>query len=560
NLEVLKILQKHYHGKIKMIYIDPPYNTGKDFVYPDNFKEGLDTYLQWSKQVNEEGKKLSSNSESEGRYHSNWLNMMYPRLKLARNLLSLDGFIFISIDDHEQDSLKKVCNEVFGEANFVATVVVFSNPRGRQSTTHIAASHEYVHVYARNVVNASLSGEPLTPDQISEFNKVDSNGVAYREIGLRLRGGRATAAESPTLHYPIYVDPKTSEIFVEANADDSLVEVLPYFSNGEAGTWRWSAQKVAADVDQLTARMVRTSEGQRWDIFQKDYLSEKSRRKPKSLWSEKGVNYDRSKDDLRTLGMDKLFSYAKPVSLLKKIISLTTSPNSQDIILDFFSGSSTTAQAVMQLNAEDGGDRSHIQIQLPEPTHEKSEAYKSGFNNIAEISRERIRRAGDTILRDSAEKPAHRPRPLDVGFRTFKLADTNFAKWRAESDTDATKLEQHLLALRESADDNATPDDLLTEILIKQGHSLVEQIRDRKIDGLSFKAVVEVDDEADKEDTLVLAYLDEHTKPTLAQLRAAVDVKPAQFIILEDAFKGDDELKSNLAQICKTNGIELWTA
>ncbi|CAB1018215.1 site-specific DNA-methyltransferase [Corynebacterium diphtheriae] len=183
-----------------------------------------------------------------------------------------------------------------------------------------------------------------------------------------------------------------------------------------------------------------------------------------------------------------------------------------------------------------------------------------GFKTISEVSRERLDRAGLVIAKSLAGDASYRETPLDTGFRSYKLADTNFTKWRTDSDTDATELEQRLLDLRESADDDATPDDLLTEILLKQGHSLVEQIRDRDIDGLSYKAVVRVDDEDGEEDTLVLAYLDEHTKPTLAQLREALEVKPAQFIMLEDAFQGDDELKTNLAQICKTNGIELWTA
>ena len=199
-------------------------------------------------------------------------------------------------------------------------------------------------------------------------------------------------------------------------------------------------------------------------------------------------------------------------------------------------------------------------IQLPEPTAPGSDAHQVGFGSIADISRERIRRAAKIIEASNYESLDLRNKPLDVGFRSYRLADTNFTKWRTDSDIDATQLEQHLLDLRESADDDATPDDLLTEILLKQGHSLVEQIRDRDIDGLPYKAVVRVDDEDGEEDTLVLAYLDEHAKPTLAQLRTAMEVKPAQFIMLEDVFQGDDELKTNLAQICKTNGIELWTA
>lgn len=552
NLEVLKILQRHYHGKIKMIYIDPPYNTGKDFVYPDNYKEGLQTYLEFTKQVDEGGKKLSTNSESEGRYHSNWLNMMYPRLKLARNLLRDDGVIFISIDDHEQDTLKRLCNEVFGESNFIATIVVHSNPRGRQSALHIAPTHEYLHVYARNAAKAAIFGEPLNDEQQAEYSKIDGDGRRYREIGLRLRGGRATAAESPTLHYPIFYNPETQEILsreptVDANRFEKIV---PYFSNGTAGTWRWSKDKVAADVDQLVVRRVRSGSGAtRYDVFQKDYLTEDSQRKLKSLWLEKSINYDRSKDDVKKIGLDPYFDYAKPVSLLSKIVSTTTRPG--DLVLDFFAGSGTTADAIMQNNLTDDGDRRFVLVQLPEPLDDGSAAKEAGFNTVADVCRRRIDLAGDKIKKVLDGQLTDRSEPLDIGYRTYKLVDTNFTKWRVASDVESEALQEHLLDLRESSDAAATADDLLTEILLKQGHSLIERVETVDIAGLDVRSVG---------DNLLLAYLDEHTKPTLEQLRALVDAAGAKVVILEDAFQGDDELKTNMVQLCKTKNVELWTA
>ncbi len=552
NLEVLKVLQKHYHGKINMIYIDPPYNTGKDFVYPDNFKEGLATYLEWTRQVNEEGKKVSTNSESEGRYHSNWLNMMYPRLKLARNLLTDDGVICISIDDHEQDTLKRLCNEVFGESNFVATIAVHSNPRGRQSAMHVAPTHEYVHIYGRKASLAGILGEPLTEEQKVEYSRLDKDGRRYREIGLRLRGGRATAAESPTLHYPIYFNPSTGQILSrEPDAGvQGFKQLLPYFKDGTAGTWRWSKEKVAADVEQLLAREVRGAGGEfRYDVFQKDYLTADSQRKLKSLWMEREINYDRSKDDVKRIGLAPYFDYAKPVSLLKKIVTTMTRPG--DMVLDFFAGSGTTADAIFQANATELRDRRFILVQLPEPLDPSSEAGKAGFHTIAEVSRKRVDLAGGKVTEMLSSQLASRDEPLDVGFRVYKLSDTSFSKWQADRSADASAIEQHLLDLRDSAKDDATADALLVEVLLKQGYSLTERVETVDIAGLSVQSVGA---------GLLLAYLDEHVKPTLVQLRAVVDADPGKVVILEDAFQGDDELKTNLAQLVKSKGIELWTA
>ncbi|MEL6050711.1 site-specific DNA-methyltransferase [Corynebacterium rouxii] len=537
NLEVLKILQKHYHGKIKMIYIDPPYNTGKDFVYPDNYKEGLDTYLEWSKQVNEEGKKLSSNSESEGRFHSNWLNMMYPRLKLARNLLADNGVICISIDDCEIAKLRQICDEIFGEDRFAAEII-WKKRNSPPNDRKIGAQHDYILVYVKKDLE-SIALRPRTAEQIARYKNPDNHVKGpwvAGDLSANVKGGRYVES----LNFPI-VNPNTGK------------EHWP----PSGGNWRFSKDRIREllESDEL--------------YFGKDGVgAPKLKRflsaiKPGTTWTTLWdfVPFNTSgSDEMRELfGSATIFESPKPSGLLKKVIQLGAQ-NKHDIVLDFFSGSSTTAHALMELNAEDGGKRRHIQIQLPEPTPEKSEARKTGYATIAEISRERIRRAGEKIKQDLADEIAKRETPLDVGFRAYKLADTNFTKWRTDSNIDATELEQHLLDLRDSSDDNATPEDLLTEILIKQGHSLVEQIRDEVIDGLPLKAVVGADEEDGTGETLVLAYLDEYTKPTLQQLRAAVDTKPAQFIILEDAFQGDDELKTNLAQMCKTNGVELWTA
>lgn len=290
--------------------------------------------------------------------------------------------------------------------------------------------------------------------------------------------------------------------------------------------------------------------------IQKKFLSERGelRSAVDSWWDDVEKNSDGQALLTELMDAPKLVDHPKPVGLLVKMIESFTKPDEDAIVLDFFAGSATTAHAVMKVNALDGGSRRFIQVQLPEPTSEKSEGRKAGYTTIAEISRERINRAAERINSESIKSAP------DMGFRAYKLTDTNFIKWRTESDINVTALEQHLLDLRESSDDDATADDLLTEILIKQGHSLVEQIRDVSIADLPYKSVVRLDEVNGDEDTLVLAYLDEHTKPSLTQLRAAIETKPIQFIILEDAFQGDDELKTNLAQMCKTNNIELWTA
>lgn len=565
NLEVLKILQKHYHGKIKMIYIDPPYNTGKDFVYPDNYKEGLETYLEWSKQVNEDGKKLSSNAETEGRYHSNWLNMMYPRLKLARNLLTDDGVIFISIDENEFSNLKKICDEIFGESNFQGTIV--RRTATDNNPTTVAVEHEYVLAYARN---SSMVGQWAAPSENGahiqrKYEELkESFGNKHEEIRKELRKWISEKLKSGDLaldgvsHYS-YIDdrgvyyPGNSANTKPGNYHYDIIHPETGLPTAKpANGWRWpkstfEAASRAGEVhwgrDHTTVPKIKKRLSTATSLLKSVYYED-------NRASTAAVN--------GLLGGDKVFDNPKSVNFLKRLAMFTTSEN--DIILDFFSGSGSTAHAVMELNAEDGGNRQHIQVQLPEPTTENSQARKLGFCSISEISRHRIDAAGLKILEETTCEEKDSDSQLDTGFRAYSLADTTFTKWRTDSDIDATQLEQHLLDLRESADDNATPDDLLTEILLKQGHSLVEQIRDHEFDGLSYKAVVRVDDEDGEEDTLVLAYLDEHTKPTLAQLRAALEVKPAQFIMLEDAFQGDDQLKTNLAQICKTNGIELWTA
>lgn len=549
NLEVLKILQKHYHGKIKMIYIDPPYNTGKDFVYHDNYKEGLETYLEWTKQVNEDGKKISTNADADGRYHSNWLSMLYPRLKLARNLLTEDGVVFVSIDDNELNTLISIGREIFGEQNYVGTLSWSKKRKGSFLSKKIVSMHEYVVCFSRLPDFQLVGGKADTKESqplVKRTNAISKLTFPANSVQTKLPDG--------LLRSGIYGEGSSA---VELLGEVAIKNGVMANEFSLQGPFVWSQETLDAQIRQGARIIINTEK------LQPRVFKAKSDDNLKGLSSiinglEIGATNEDAYEYSKSLfEVENVLDYPKPVNLLIHLIRAATFKNKDAIIMDFFAGSGTTADALMRLNAIDGGNRKFIAVQLPEPVGEKSAARIAGFETIADIARERINRAGVRIIN---EHPVNSTCDADTGFRSYKLADTNFTKWRSDSDTDATQLEQHLLDLRESADDDATPDDLLTEILLKQGHSLVEQIRDRDIDGLPYKAVVRVDDEDGEEDTLVLAYLDEHTKPTLAQLRAALEVKPAQFIMLEDAFQGDDELKTNLAQICKTNGIELWTA
>lgn len=402
NLDALKILAKGYTNKIKMIYIDPPYNTmNNDFIYNDNFRADFDAVARISGLIDESGNKSKNLEEMERifkgtRTHSAWLCFMYPRLKLARDLLKDDGVIFISIDDNEQANLKLLCDEIFGEENFISIISMLSNPRGRQSNKFIAQTHEYLFVYAKNSNFLYLKGEELTEEQEKEYNLCDERGK-YRLLGLRLRGGRATAEESPTLHFPIFYNPRLNDFYLEKKQNDDI-EIIPKFSNGVLGTWRWSKDKIIKQKNDLIVKLVKD----RYDVFQKDYLTQDKTRKLKSIWYEKEINYDNSAKELTNLGLEDCFNYAKPTYLVRKLVEISTNPNNNDIILDFFAGSGTTAHAVMAQNLADNGNRKFILVQLDESIDEKKSKtafdfckneLKSEIPNISDITIERVKRA-----------------------------------------------------------------------------------------------------------------------------------------------------------------------
>lgn len=541
NLEVLKVLQRNYHGKIKTIYIDPPYNTGQDFVYPDNYKEGLDSYLEWTRQVSEEGKKLTTNSETEGRYHSNWLNMMYPRLKLARNLLTDDGIIFISIDHHEHANLIRLCAEVFGEANILGSVSVVNNLKGRSDDEFFATANEFLVACSRSSLNASIYGFSTDDDYKAEF-KFSDEISNYKEVGLRKTGKSSRREDRPNLFYPIYFNAKESKFSLEKKL--GWIEIYPVDSTGAEGNWRWGKDTFMQNKDtELVAREV----GDKWNVYVKmrDVVDGEARTvRPKSIWID--PKYDTaggSRAVKELFNGENYFDNPKPVEFLKDVLTIGSRKDS--LVLDFFAGSGSTAQAIMDQNALDGGTRRFILVQLPEPTPQESAARASGYQTISALTIERLKRAGEKV-QESLSGQA-----VDVGFRAYTLTDTNFSKWRIASEISSSKLEQHMLDLRESASDDTTPEILLTEILLKQGYSLNEKIDRMEVEGLALFSV---------EENVVIAYLEQLRKPSLAQLKAVCKLQPAKLIILEDCFQGDDELKTNLVQECKSAHIELWTA
>lgn len=418
NLEVLKLLQKSYLGKVKMIYIDPPYNTGNDFVYHDDFAMSADEYAEASGSVDELGNKYIKNMDSNGRFHSDWCSMMYSRLMVARTLLTEDGVIFISIDDNEVENLRKICDEVFGESNKIAQLVIENNPRGRQSDAFFATSHEYLLCYAGNIDSATINGMSLSEKQKAEYKYEDEIG-RYRLLGLRQRGVASLREDRPEMFFPIWVNPEDSSISLTYVED--WEEVIPKKSDGREGRWMWGKQKCINESNRLVAKLVSTR--REFDIFVKDYLNkdgEQRTRKYKTIWSDKILNNQIGTQEVKAILGGDYMSFPKSTEYIKTIIQTGTSSSS--LILDFFSGSATTAHAVMQLNAEDGGNRQYIMVQLPEETPEDSEARKAGYNTIPDIAKERIRRAGKKIKEESPLTTAD----LDAGFRVFRLDEGNY--------------------------------------------------------------------------------------------------------------------------------------
>ncbi len=577
NLEVLKVLQKAYYNKIKMIYIDPPYNTGNDFIYNDKYAENKNEYLQRSGEKDEEGLLTNENlyrknSKESGHYHSNWLTMMYPRLFLARNLLRDDGVIFVSIDDNEVHNLRMLMNEIFGEENFVGKISVQSNPRGRQSEKFLATVHDYVLIFAKNNVSCIISGSSLNEEQIKEYKFKDKKERRYRLLGLRQRGSASLRKDRPFMYYPIYVNPKTRRISLTESNHYNIC-VYPKKSTGQDGRWMWSKEKVFKEIDIVETKLISTRN--EWDIFVRDYLDkegEEKKRKIKTIWSEKKLNNQNGTVEVKNLfNGNKMFDFPKAVGLIKKIIEMVIF-NENDICLDFFPGSCTTAHAVLDLNKEDAstgsaqiyGNRKFIMVQLPEKTDEKSEAYKAGFETIADIGKERIRRVIKRIEDDRKEKLNFEDNKQDLGFKVFKLQESNFKIWRGDKFKTGDELEKQLNYFVNPVKESSTEENMLYELLLKSGIDLNCKIgkiplslvapehckggrgvdSDLSEDGVCYYLI--------NENELVIAL----SKINEEIVKNIIKAKPQKVITLDKLFEGNDKLKTNTILQMKDAGIE----
>jgi adenine-specific DNA-methyltransferase len=526
NLDVLKLLQETYLGNVKMIYIDPPYNTGKDFVYEDNFSQNLDEYLSNSAQFDEDGNRLVQNTESNGRFHTDWLNMIYPRLKLAKDFLTNDGAIFISIDDNEVENIRKICDEIFGAGNFIAEVIVENNPRGRQSDSFVATVHEYLICYAKNVMDCVIYGMPLSIEQRAEFNFLDPLKGPYRLLGLRQRGSASLREDRPDMYFPIYVNPSSEELSLDAKEGWNCV--LPKKSDDRDGRWMWGKEKCKNEIDRLVAKKIeRRGE---YDIFVKDYLQRKDgerTRKYKTVWDDKNINNQIGTQEVKKILGGDFMSFPKSRFFLQSICTMGCAAD--DIIMDFFSGSSTTAHAVMQLNAEDGGHRKFIMVQLPEETDEKSEAFKAGYKNICEIGKERIRRAGQIILEVAGK--------LDSGFRVLKVDSTNMQDVYYNP---AECKQAQLTMFTDNIKPDRTPEDLLFQVMLDLGVLPSSRIEEISIGG---KKVFNV------ADGYLLACFDSDVNGEV--VTEIAKCKP-YYAVFRDSSMANDSVASNFEQVFET--------
>ena len=516
NLEVLKLLRENYLGKVKMIYIDPPYNTGNDFVYEDDFSQSVESYAGSSGQTDLTGNRLVQNTESNGRFHTDWLNMIYPRLKVARDLLSDDGVIFISIDDNEQENLKKICDEVFGSTNYLAQVIWERAYSPINLMKHFSPSHDYIVAYAKNINLAVCNGIPRSDEANNRYSNPDNDprGV-WKSSDLSV---------GPAVQSNIYPITTPSGRIV-------------YPPSGYS--WRLSEVKLTEYIKDN--RIWFGEDGSNVPSI-KRFLSElrKSGITPMTFWRYEDVGHsqDATQYLMKMFDGKKVFDYPKPVELIKRCIALYSDPDS--IVLDFFSGSATTAHAVMQLNAEDGGNRKFIMVQLPEATDEKSVAYKAGYKNICEIGKERIRRAGAQILRSAQNdndggdlfSQNSEQKKLDVGFRVLKLDSSNMQDvyYRPEESSESTLFEDNIKHDR-------TPEDLLFQVMLECNLPLSSKIKTRNIAG---KDVFSVNN------GYLMACFDTDINEDV--IKDVAKMKPYYFI-LRDSSLSSDNVADNFDQI-----------
>ena len=537
NLEVLKLLQKSYLGKVKMIYIDPPYNTGNDFVYPDDYAQSLQNYMAFTGQVDAEGRSFSTNKDTNGRFHSDWLNMMYPRIFLAKNLLREDGVIFISIDDHEIYNLRSLCNEIFGEENFVAEFIWKSRQnKDNRNTTGVSIDHEYILCFSKNSDIRAIRGSDRKTEQYSNpDNDPRGDWASGNMVGLLSEDLR------PNCHYDL-VDPKT-----QIN-----------YGRPKMG-WRYEKKTMLKLIEEDRILWPNSEEGRpRRKVFLSDIsdiLAGYSSIVGENIYTRNGTA---EIDEIFNL---RCFDFPKSSLFIKDFVKQTTSYDKSEIILDFFAGSATTAHAVMELNKEDGGNRKYICVQIPEPTEEKSEAYKAGYKNIAEISKERIRRVSANIKKEQDEKELKESGSLfynqnnqdnqlnqgsDIGFKVFKLDHSNFKIWDATLENEPEAIQQRLFEHIDHISPEAAQEAILYELLLKSGFELTKPI-EKLI--LAEKIVFSI------AGGQLLICLEKELSHDC--IKAMAELQPTRVICLDEAFTGTnaDALKTNAVQIMKSKGV-----
>ena len=521
NLEVLKLLQKSYHGKIKMIYIDPPYNTGGDFVYPDDFSDSIENYKRITGQIDTEGNVLSTNTEANGRFHTDWLNMIYPRLRLARNLLKANGVLFVSIDDREIDNIKKICSEIFGEENFVGIFCRKTKSGGGSASGSCAVEHDYVLAYAKMIGGINPLFEKFNDGYLDRYKECDEKGPYFWD----------TMERSSTKTRPyIIIAPDGSKL---------------------TGKWFRSEETFKNDLKTGEVRFLKKDDG--WSVQFKQRLADG--KKLRTILDESNLTdkkYRSLSEELENIVQCTIGHPPKPLTLMNKLVNSVCRQSENDIALDFFSGSATTAHAVMQLNAEDGGNRKFIMVQLPEPCADGTEAAKAGYKNICEIGKERIRRAGEKIKAEIEEqndqlKIGEKPKKVpDIGFKVFKLDSSNLKQWHPDYDDLETTLFDSISNYVEGRSEL----DVVYEIMLKMGMELTWPLETHTIGG---KNVYEIGMGA------LMICLDDQITTEVAEGMAALykELAPETWrVVFKDNGFADDSAKVNIKEILKTAGLE----
>ena len=572
NLEVLKLLQKSYHNSVKMIYIDPPYNTGNDILYKNNYADNISEYLKLSKQIDQDKLPLTTNLQSSGRFHSNWLSMMFPRLKLARNLLRNDGFIAIAIDHNEINTLINISDEIFGRENRVGFITVVHKPEGRNQAKFFAPSNEFMLFYAKDINKAKLRNVVIDDDIQRTFDRQDSKGKFRLNNYLRSGGGdHNLRVNKPHFFYSIYVSDDLSHI--TTTPTEGYHEILPITKSGQERTWKTIKETFLERLKdgEILSEMDNNGKIQVYEKYRENQIFKTHWQLPKYHSIHHGTNV------VRQLLGKPYFDFPKSVHLVKDALKIITC--NDDLIIDFFSGSATTAHAIMKLNKEDGGNRRYILVQLPEPLSEKSEAYRDGYKTIAEIGKERIRRVIQKMQNsectiDNEEKAIENGQlnidnleesnnselsimnselEKDLGFKVFKLDTSNIKPWNPQTQD----LEADLPNVVDNIVENRTEEDVLYEIMLKYGLALtllienVELIIDngkRKVNifNVGMGALI-----ACLNDNITLEIVEE-----IAKLKEELNPENCRVVFMDKGFGDDDTLKLNAIQILSRYGIE----